>query len=405
MQAVNDPLKLGFCPKRLQRITDWMHRYIDAGKLAGATTIVTRKGQLAYANSIGKKDIDTNQNWDFETILRFYSMTKPITSVAMMQLYEKGLFHLDDPVEQYLPELKNMNVLLPEATSLNDCIPSKNKVTIHDLFLHTAGFTYGFNNDLLSDAYIERKTDFDPTHGTNREVLKRVADLPLQFEPGTKWNYGINTDILGILVEVISGKTLDRYFEENIFQPLGMTDTAFDISPAKQDRLASLYVPTSENGLQLYENAINTEYLEGNVKCLSGGGGLLSTASDYLKFADMMRQQGKLQEGRILGPRTIDQMTTNHLPGDLASMGQPVFSEVSFKGVGFGLGVWSMLNPNLAGLSGSIGDYGWGGAASTVFWVDPKEDMIVMFLTQLLPSSHYPLRKELRALTYQSLID
>ena len=298
-----------------------------------------------------------------------------------------------------------MQVLLPDAQSIEDCAPAKNKMTIHDLFLHTAGFTYGFNNDLLAQAYLAQKIDFAPTHGTNKDILKRVAKIPLKFEPGSQWNYGINTDILGMLVEEISGKSLDVYFDENIFQPLNMVDTGFDIAPEKQDRLAALYTPTAENGLAVYENAMNTAYSQGNVKCLSGGGGLLSTTSDYLKFADMMRQYGQANGLRLLGPRTVKQMIANHLPGDLASMGQPVFSEVSFKGIGFGLGVWSMLNPNLAGLSGSMGDYGWGGAASTVFWVDPKEEMIVLFLTQLLPSSHYPLRKELRALTYQALMD
>ncbi len=405
MQALNDPSKIGFCSNRLNNITEWMKRYVDAGKLAGASTFIARRGELAYANWMGKADLDTGQEWNHDTILRFYSMTKPITSVAMMQLYEKGLFHLDDPIEDYLPELKDMNVLLPNATNLKQVIPAKEKPTIHQLMLHTAGFTYGFNDDLLSDSYISEKTDFDPVHGSNKEVLKRLAKMPLQFEPGSRWNYGVNTDVLGMVVEAISGQSLGQYFKENIFDPLGMADTSFELPDDKLDRYTALYTPTENSGLRLYENAENSIYREGKVRCQSGGGGLLSTASDYLKFAEMMRQRGAYQGQRIIGSRTVDQMVGNHLPGDLASMGQAVFSEVSFTGVGFGLGVWSMLNPNLAGLSGSVGDYGWGGAASTVFWVDPKEEMVVIFLTQLLPSSHYPLRKELRALVYQSLVD
>lgn len=405
MEAITDLNSIGFCPDRLKRITAWMNSYIDTGRLAGATTLIARHGKIAYAESLGKTDVETNNSWTDNSILRFYSMTKPITSVAMMQLYEQGLFHFDDPVENYLPELKNMNVLLQGAINLEQVVPAKSKITIHQLFLHTAGFTYGFNDGLLSNAYIQNKTDFDPTNGTSRDVLQRLSELPLQFEPGSRWNYGVNTDILGLLVETISGKSLNQYFTDHIFEPLDMGDTSFELPKDKLDRFTSLYVPTEDNKIQLYENTDNSLYNEGKVQCLSGGGGLLSTAPDYFKFAEMMRKKGIYGTERILGSRTIDQMTSNHLPGDLAFMGQPVFSEVSFKGIGFGLGVWSMLSPNLAGLSGTRGDFGWGGAASTFFWVDPVEDLTVIFLTQLLPSSHYPLRKELRALTYQALID
>jgi CubicO group peptidase (beta-lactamase class C family) len=229
--------------------------------------------------------------------------------------------------------------------------------------------------------------------------------MPLAFEPGSRWNYSISTDVIGRVIEVISGQPLDVFFRQNILGPLGMDDTFFEVPDSHLARLASSYTKAPQGGMTLAEDATGSAYREGKVAQFSGGGGLVSTVDDYLRFAEMQRRGGALGDVRLLGPRTMRLMASNHLPGDLASMGQKVFSEVSFEGIGFGLGGWVMLDPARATTLGSPGDFGWGGMASTVYWVDPAEDMVVIFVTQLMPSSSYPNRKELRALVYSALVD
>ncbi len=405
MLKVTNPEKAGFSSERLGFITDWMKRYVEAGKLAGAQTLVARKGQVVYSGWTGVRDVETGQKWEEDTIARFYSMTKPITSVALMTLYEKGLFHLDDPIEHFLPEFSDMRVLRPNAQSIEDTVPCEVKPTVRHLLTHCSGFTYDFNLGVLESEYGAQKVNFGPNKQKLADEVKRLASFPLKFEPGTRWNYGVSTDVVGRLVEVISGKALDVYLQETILDPLEMSDTSFYIEDVKQDRLASSYTPDGNGGIKLVDSGENTIYTKERVTCLSGGGGLLSTVPDYLKFAEMLRGRGRLGAAQILGSRTADFMMSNHMPGDLASMGQAVFSEVSFEGVGFGLGGWVMLDPPKSQMMGSVGDFGWGGMASTVFWTDPVEDMVVLFATQLLPSSFHPIRKELRALVHQALVD
>ncbi|GLQ06128.1 serine hydrolase domain-containing protein [Sneathiella chinensis] len=407
MEVTARPEDLGFCKQRLENITDWMKRYVEAGKLPGAQTLVMREGEVVYSNWTGYRDVERAQDWTGDTIARFYSMTKPITSVALMTLYEKGLFHLDDPIERFIPAFADMRVMRKNAVSLDDTEPCRTKPTIHHLLTHCSGLTYDFNKGVLEDAYAEEKMDFMPNRGTLEDQVERLARLPLKFEPGTRWNYGVSTDVVGRLVEVISGKSLDVYLREVILEPLGMKDTRFDVTPEMVGRFASSYTPKRDGSLRLVDRAEDSLFAEGRVQGFSGGGGLVSTVEDYSKFAEMIRQRGALGEDgpRILGSRTVEFMMENHMPGDLASMGQPVFSEVSFEGVGFGLGGWVMLNPAKAQMLGTPGDFGWGGLASTVFWVDPLEDLTVVFSTQLLPSSYHPLRKEIRALVYQAMID
>ncbi|MBO6825597.1 MAG: beta-lactamase family protein [Sneathiella sp.] len=405
MLKVTNPEKVGFSSERLGFITDWMKRYVEAGKLAGAQTLVARKGQVVYSGWTGVRDVETGQKWEEDTIARFYSMTKPITSVALMTLYEKGLFHLDDPIEQFLPEFSDMRVLRPNAQSIEDTVPCEVKPTVRHLLTHCSGLTYDFNLGVLESEYGAQKVNFGPNKQKLADEVKRLASLPLKFESGTRWNYGVSTDVVGRLVEVISGKALDVYLQETILDPLEMSDTSFYIEDVKQDRLASSYTPDGNGGIKLVDSGENTIYTKERVTCLSGGGGLLSTVPDYLKFAEMLRGRGRLGAAQILGSRTADFMMSNHMPGDLASMGQAVFSEVSFEGVGFGLGGWVMLDPPKSQMMGSVGDFGWGGMASTVFWTDPVEDMVVLFATQLLPSSFHPIRKELRALVHQALVD
>jgi len=279
------------------------------------------------------------------------------------------------------------------------------KPTIRHMLTHCSGLTYDFNLGVLESEYAAQKINFGPGKQTLADEVKRLAKFPLKFEPGSRWNYGVSTDVVGRLVEVISGLPLDAYLQQHILDPLEMADTSFFIEDVKQERLASSYTPDGKGGIKLVDSGEKSIYAKDRVVCLSGGGGLLSTVPDYLKFAEMLRKQGQYGSERILGPRTASFMMSNHMPGDLASMGQAVFSEVSFEGVGFGLGGWVMLDPPKSQMMGSVGDFGWGGMASTVFWVDPVEDLVVLFATQLLPSSYHPIRKELRALVYQAITD
>ncbi len=405
MKSIQDTESVGFSKTRLEYITDWMNRYVEGGKLAGAQTVVARGGQVAYSKSVGQADRENNIPWKEDTMARFYSMTKPISSVALMMLYERGLFHLDDPVEEFIPAFKDMQVLRPQARSIDDTEPANSKMTIHNLLTHMSGMTYGFNEGLLGAHYTDAKMDFGPTRGSLESQIEKLAAMPLLFNPGERWNYGVSTDVIGRLVEVISGQDLRTYFHENIFDPLGMVDTDFGIPAEKIDRYSTAYGVNEAGKSIVMDSRTKSAFQRENVVCYSGGGGLISTAADYLKFAEMIRKLGEYDGGHLLGSRTVDFMTQNHLDGDLANFGQPVFSEVSFVGVGFGLGGWVMLEPALSQMMGSPGDFGWGGMASTVFWVDPVEDMTVLFLTQFIPSSYYPLRKELRALVYQALID
>lgn len=405
MDVTEKPESLGFSSDRLENITRWMNSYIDAGKLAGTQTLVARHGKPVYSKWAGKADLDNNIPWNENTIARFYSMTKPVTSVALMMLYEKGLFHLDDPIEAFIPAFADMRCLRPQARDISDTEPVRTLPTVHHLLTHRSGLTYGFNGGVLGDAYVNEKMDFGVKRGTLEEQVDRLAALPLQFDPGSRWNYGVSTDVAGRLVEVISGQSLKDFFQENILDPLGMADTAFDVPEEKIDRFACLYGRGEDGALTLADAAATSIFKAGATTCYSGGGGLVSTADDYFRFAEMMRNRGMFNSTRLLGSRTVDFMTQNHLQGDLADNGQPVFSEVSFEGVGFGLGGWVMLDPPKSQMMGSVGDFGWGGMASTVFWVDPLEDLTVIFLTQLVPSSLLPLRKELRALVHQALID
>ena len=402
---VTDPARLGFDPDRLARIRPWMQRWVDQGKFPGGQTLIARRGEIAYCDCVGLRDIENNRPWERDTIARIYSMTKPITSVALLMLYEDALCHLDTPLDEFLPEFKNRQVLIEGATSIDQVHPAGTRLTLHHLLTHTSGFTYSFNVGLLAGEILERKLDFSVKEGDLAATVSRLAELPLAFDPGSRWNYGVSTDVIGRVIEVISDKTLAEFFQERIFEPLGMVDTAFEVAPEKVDRFASCYLKTDDDPLALMDAGATSAFHSGEVRQFSGGGGLTSTIDDYLRFAEMLRGMGALGNVRLLAPKTVETMTRNALRGDLASMGQPVFSEVSYDGVGFGLGVAVMLDPGVAKTAGSEGDYGWGGMASTVFWVDPASEMTVIYLTQLVPSSSYPNRKELRAMAYSSLTD
>lgn len=402
MLQLVSPASVGLNPKQLDHIAPHLDRYVDSGKLPGYLVMVARHGQPAYLRAHGLCDVENQKPVAEDTIFRIYSMTKPLTSVAIMQLYERGHFLLDNPVSRFIPAFKALRVYTAGDATKFETRPATRQVTFRDLLTHTAGFAYGTSgNHAVDDMYRARKI----FTGTLGEMIEKLSDLPLLFDPGSQWSYSLATDILGYLVEVISGQTLDNYFAENILGPLGMEDTAFYVPEAKLARFAANY-NYQEGGFRLIDSPTNSTYRQPPTFLL-GGGGLVSTVQDYFRFAQMLLNQGELDGVRILGRKTIELMTTNHMPnnGDLSSMGMPVFSETPYAGIGFGLGFSVMLNPAKAQILGSPGEYAWGGAASTAFWVDPVEEQIVIFLTQLMPSSSYPIRRELRVLTYGAIVE
>ncbi len=405
MNLMCKPEDVGLSSARLELIQPWIQTYLDAGKLPGATIFVARHGKVAYCKTFGLRDVEANQPMQTDTILRFYSMTKPITAVAVLMLYEEGCFQLDDPVTEFIPGIKDLRVYVSGEGDDMATEPLCQPMTLHHLLTHTSGLTYGFGEEgPIPELYQRHHTDFDDQDGPLEAVVERLAQIPLQFQPGKRWNYGVSFDVLGRVVEVVSGQPLDCFFQERIFKPLNMVDTGFAVPQDQLHRFAALYERTEEKSLSLLEAPGDSTLID-TVETFSGGGGLVSTLGDYFRFAEMMRRKGELDGVRLLGRKTVEYMTCNHLPGDLADMGQPVFTETSYEGIGFGLGVSVMLNPAKAKVMGSPGEYAWGGYASTAFWIDPQEDMTVIFLTQLIPSSAYQIRRQLRVLTYQALID
>lgn len=407
LKVDDDPQRVGLCPRRLAQIGPHFQKYIDEAKLSGVLTLVARKGQLAYLDVRGTMDIESGKALAQDAIFRIYSMTKPVTSVAAMMLYEEGRFQLDDPISRYLPAFADARVYTGGSARKPETVAAERSITFRDLFTHTSGLTYGFMGTSPVDAmYRLNELDGGTTQLSTAEFMNRLAQMPLQFHPGTRWNYSMSTDVLGHLVEVISGMALDEFFRTRIFDPLGMIDTGFSIPARDADRLTTNYSRRKDGSLHVADAPKTSRYLKQRA-FLSGGGGLASTAADYLRFSSMLLNKGELDGARLLGRKTVDYMTCNHLPsgGDLTSMGQPVFSETSYDGIGFGLGFSVMLDPAKAQVVGTPGEYAWGGMASTMFWVDPREEMIGMLLTQLMPSSSYPLRREMKVLSYQALTD
>ncbi len=397
MKVVN-PESLGLDPTVLENIRKYLNdTYVEDGKYVGTMTLVSRKGEVAYLDSIGFMDRENAKPMQEDSIFRIYSMSKAITSIAIMQLFEKSKFRLDDPVHWYIPSWKNLRVY--QSGIYPNFLTSRPKrhMTIRDLLTHMSGLTYDFMYKSNVDAAY-RKTKVQQA-GSLEEFAEILSTLPLEFSPGDKWNYSVSTDVLGYLVEVMSGMKLEEYFKEYIFEPLEMTDTSFSCPEEKLDRLASLYehIPNGEPRL------LEIPFL--NTKMASGGGGLFSTMSDYHNFCSMLVNQGEFNGTRLIGRKTLELMTVNHLPDnqDLTEMSESAFSETPYAGVGFGLGFSVMLDPAKSQTISDIGEYGWGGAASTVFFINPKEDMFVIFLTQLLPSSTYQVRRELRSLVYSAL--
>ena len=404
MQIDTRPEDVGLSTPRLARITQWMRRWVDSERLPGLLVAVVRDDRLAWFETCGRRDVESGQPVEPDTIYRIYSMTKPITTVAALMLYEEGHFQLDDPVEKFIPAFAATRVFDSGDAESFTTVPLARAITVHDLMVHTSGLTYGFQHEHAVDAlYRHRGVEFNANLGPLADLVEAAAAQPLVFQPGTRWNYSVSTDVLGRLVEIWSGVALDTFLDERIFGPLGMRDTGFHVREGQAHRLASNYVLGDDSGLRLADSAAKSRFLEPAIT-FSGGGGLVSTAADYLRFMRMLRGRGTLEGTRLLGRKSVGLMTANHLPGDLADMGRPRFAEMPFAGIGFGLGVSVLLDPARARILGSPGEYAWGGMASTAFWVDPAEDMMVLMLTQLMPSSAWPIRRELRVLTYQALL-
>ena len=398
------PEEVGLSTPRLARILPWMRRWVDSGRLPGLLVAIVRDDRLAWLGTHGFRDVEARRPVEPDTLYRMYSMTKPITTAAALMLYEEGCFQLDDPIARYVPAFSGTRVFAGGDADSFATEPLARPITVHDLMTHTSGLTYSFQGDHpVDELYRRHGVEFNANLAPLADLVEAAAAQPLVFQPGTRWRYGVSTDVLGRLVEVWSGRPLDAFLAERVFAPLGMADTGFHAPEGEGGRLASNYTRSEEGGLALVDPAVRSRFLT-PAATLSGGGGLVSTAADYLRFARLLRGRGALGEVRLLGRKTVEHMTTNQLPGDLADMGQPTFSETPFTGVGFGLGVSVMLDPAKARIVGSPGEYAWGGMASTAFWVDPVEDLIVLLLTQLSPSSTYPIRRELRVLTYQALL-
>mgnify|MGYP001318634017 CR=1 FL=1 len=390
-------------PGRLTNVTDVTHRYVDEGRFPHAVVAVLHRGEEVLRDVYGWADVADRRPMTDDAIVRIFSMTKPIASLALLQLYERGRVLLEDPVGRYLPELADLTVWAGEGV---EPVPADGPVTVKHLLTHTAGFTAGFQfgqpvATLYRDAGLGdlRSPKYDLT--ATMEVL---GGLPLVDQPGNGFHYGMSTDVVGRLVEVISGQSLDAYLAEHVFEPLGMVDTGFFVPEDQLPRLVSNYLKTAED--KLFHLVEKRERVINPPRFLSGAGGLVSTLDDYLRFCRALLGGGTLDGNRVLGAKTLEFMARNHLPGgvSLTELGFDTFSEVAMEGMGFGLGVSVLLDPAVSGANGNVGEYGWGGAASTAFWIDPVEDLAVVFLTQVVPSGSYPIRRQLRATVYGALV-
>ena len=400
LQVEIDPQEAGFDPARLNRIDRHYQRYVDEGKLPGFLAVIARDGRLVHVAKGGLRDVDAGTPVEADTLFRVYSMTKPITSVAAMMLWEEGAFELKDPVSRFIPAFADARVWTGGSQTQPETAAPREPVRMWHLLTHTSGLAYGFAwAHPVDGIYRDRGFEFGSPAGMDLAGCVDVwAGLPLLFEPGTEFNYSVSTDVLGRVVEVLSGQSLDAFFKQRIFDPLGMPDTAF--GDADPQRLAALYAPGLVRNDRLGAAAL------GEPRFLSGGGGLISTAADYHRFTQMLLGGGELDGARLLGTRTLRYMGRNHLPGgaELKAVARPTISETQNEGMGFGLGFSVVLDPVANRSPTTRGEFAWGGAASTAFWVDPAEGVTALFFTQLLPSSTWPIRSELRQLVYQALI-
>ncbi len=408
------PKQTGLSTARLERITEHLERnYIEPRKIVGCQVAVARHGHLAYFRSFGQMDRERGKPLAEDAIFRIYSMTKPITSVALMQLYERGYFQLNDPVSRFFPSWKDHRVWVSgRGADMQTEAPAR-PVSMRDMLCHTGGLTYGAQLEAIGAPATGHPVDAAYAEAgvrrgkgeTLMEFMEKLSKVPLRYQPGERWMYSLSTDVCGALVEKISGQRFDKYLAEHIFGPLGMKDTSFVVAPEKLPRFCANYQRAADKSLKLIDDPATSSYLT-EPSFFSGGGGLTGTTEDYLRFCEMLRGGGELEGARILGPRTIQLMRRNHLKDgkDLTQMAVGGFSETANEGVGFGLGFASVLDEVKSG-SIAAGDYYWGGAASTIFWVDPADDLVVLFMTQLMPSATFNFRGQLKSIIYASIVE
>ena len=418
MLAPASPESAGMSKAALDRAEDHLkRRYIDAGRFPGTQLVVYRRGKVVHSAVQGFADVERKVPVKDDTIFRIYSMTKPITSVAFMMLFEEGRVALDEPVHKYIPEWKDLGVFVAGTGPAFLTRPPSRPMQIVDLLRHTSGLTYGFQQRSNVDAFYRMKKIGEVEKaGTLDLMIEDLAKIPLEFSPGEAWNYSVATDVIGYLIGKISGQPFEQFLKERIFDPLGMSDTGFYVPADKAHRLAACYsadpqgatfhATDRKGGLTLQDDPATSSFLSPPT-FISGGGGLCSTAADYLTFCRALLNGGQLGDVRLIGPKTLALMTSNHLPGglDLPGMSRSLFSEATYNGIGFGLGFAVTMDPAKTLIPGSPGEYNWGGAATTSFWIDPVEELITIFMTQVLPSSAYPLRRELRTMVYAAITE
>lgn len=396
------PKEHGFCAERLGRIGAAMVRYVDEGKLAGIATLIARKGDIVHLDTVGWADVEQQRPLTEDAIYRIYSMTKPITIVAALMLWEEGRFALDDPAARYLPELGEMQVLRGVKDGELVLSPPKAPMTVRHLMTHTAGLTYGIFAPDAPAEQMYREAGLLRADHTLADMMQILKGLPLLFDPGDRWHYSVSIDVVGRLVEVISGQPLDAFFRERIFEPLGMSDTGFYAPPDKAHRVAQFYTVGPGKLLMPVTTSVGRDFFSAE-PLHSGGGGLVSTILDYARFGQMLVNGGKLDGVRLLAPRTVALMGSNHLPSAHGSYGDPPHA-----GHGFGLGVRVLLDPAAAGQLDARGSFGWSGYASTDYWVDPVNEMLGIIMMQFValpPFAGYQTAAQFRTLAYQALVE
>ncbi len=415
------PERVGISSDRLERVTEQIKADVDADRIPGAVGMIARDGKVVYLEAFGESDSEKEKPMRPDDIFRIYSMSKPITSVGLMMLYEQGKFRLSDPIGMYIPELADMQVLvekgetsggpafnipetdedgnpLPAAEVDKDSyttVPAERPITVQDLLRHTAGFTYGFFGNTSVDKMYQAAgiltMDRDLQH-----MCEKLGKIPLQYQPGTTWHYSVAVDVQGRLIEVLSGMAFDEYLEEKIFKPLGMPDTGFYVPEEKLDRLAQMYSPTEDGGLEVANPMMSRNFVR-KPTFFSGGGGLVSTANDYMRFCQMMLNGGELDGVRLLSPKTIELMTSDHTT---VIENNPR----RYSGYGFGLGFAVAKDLGMIGAPTSVGEFNWGGAAGTRFWIDPEEKFIGIYMVQILPHP-FAFGENFKIMSYQTIVD
>lgn len=395
---LTQPEKAGFSRQRLQRINSLLQSYVDRKTYAGFVSLVARHGKVVHFEKFGMQDIEAGKPMQLDTLFRIYSMSKPITSAAVMMLFEEGLFRLNDPLSLYLPAFKHVKVFIKKTESGLELADLKREITIRDLLTHTAGLSYGFDDkDYIDQLYQQRVWALVDQHPetTLEAWIREVACLPLVYQPGSAWRYSIAIDVLGLLVQVVSGIPFEQFLQERIFAPLGMVDTAFWVPPEKLERFSAVYEPSKEGGLKVIDEPHSSRYTR-PPKAPSGGGGLVSTATDYFRFCQMLLNKGELDGVRLLGRKTVELMMMDHLPKDV-HWDDPTG--------GFGLGGAVQLDIAASQMPGSVGKFTWGGLANTKFWIDPKEDLIGILMLQFIYPEMNTLDMDFNNAVYQGLVD